>query len=81
MRAQVLFDDGPLDGRVVTAYWCSSDGIVSTHRSKTDIQGVASFPVEGSGPWLLKLVHLIPCDLCEGVDWESHWAAFSYFLP
>ena len=80
MRVKVIFDGAPLDNRVVTAYSRNSQGVVFTRCSRTDIQGVAAFPVQGGGPWLLKMVHLMPCSFCEGIDWESHWTAFSFFV-
>ncbi|MBY4675245.1 DUF4198 domain-containing protein [Marinobacterium arenosum] len=86
LTAQVLFEGKPLPGKAVTAYHANEQGVVSSYIKHTDDNGMASFSLTGSGSWLLRLMHLLPCRdqsdvvACTDVDWESYWASFSFSL-
>jgi hypothetical protein len=44
----------------------------------TDGRGIARFAYDGSGFWLLRLVHMLPCrEACGDADWRSYWAAYA----
>jgi uncharacterized GH25 family protein len=85
LDVQVLFEGRPLAGRQVTALNRQGQGPVSAMRARTNAQGVARFTLDRAGTWLVRLVHMLPCTGrpdadCELVDWESHWASFSFEL-
>ena len=46
----------------------------------TDARGIARFKLEAEGLWLIRLVHLLPCQECPDVDWESYWASYTFEL-
>ncbi len=81
IQARVVFDGFPLENGHVTAYRSDPVGRIATWSSPLDSHGTASFPVDGPGTWLVKLVHLLPCTGHPEVDWESHWAALSFSIP
>ncbi len=85
LEVRVLFEGEPLADQLVRAY--NSDGTQSVSKSsaRTDAAGIARFTLDRAGFWLLRLVYLRPCadqsDAgCAVVDWESHWASFSFEL-
>ncbi len=80
VKAKILFRGKPLSGKTVMAYNVY-DGKLFEYKAKTDENGEVKFKVEYSGFWLIRLVHLLPCERCEDVDWESFWASFSFFIP
>ncbi|MFQ5823383.1 MAG: DUF4198 domain-containing protein [bacterium] len=80
IEAQILFEGKPLINKIVMAYNKDMTGKVSKIKAKTDSRGIAKFKLEGEGFWIIRLVHLIPCDNCEKVDWESFWASYSFEL-
>ena len=85
LDVQVLFEGRPLAGRQVTALNRQGQGAVSALKARTNAEGVARFRLDRAGLWLVRLVHMLPCTGrpaadCEVVDWESHWASFSFQL-
>jgi hypothetical protein len=85
LDVQVLFEGRPLAGRQVTALNLQGKGPVFATRARTDAKGIARFSLDRAGLWLVRLVHMLPCTGraqadCDVVDWESHWASFSFQL-
>ena len=83
LEARVLFDGNPLQDRAVMAFNKTAGGSVTKTTTRTDANGVATFTLDREGVWLLRLVHLRPCeepvdDTCDGADWESFWASFTF---
>lgn len=82
LRAQVLFAGKPLPGRTLTVMH-DADGRFDNDNARvrtvvTDDKGIARFAYDGSGFWLLRLVHMLPCrQACGDADWRSYWAAFA----
>lgn len=82
LRAQVLFAGKPLPGRTLTVLH-DADGRFDNDNARvrtvvTDDKGIARFAYDGSGFWLLRLVHMLPCrEACGDADWRSYWAAFA----
>jgi len=85
MDVQVLFEGRPLAGRQVTALHRQGQGPVSAMKARSNAEGVARFTLDRAGLWVIRLVHMLPCTGrpdadCDVVDWESHWASFSFQL-
>ena len=84
LRARVLLHGEPLADQTVKAY--VTDGHrIKRHTATTDADGIAGFPAEERGLWLLRLVHLAPCSVrspveCADATWESYWSAFTFEL-
>lgn len=79
MEAKILFEGKPLPYKTVMVYNQSSkDGKFTEQRIKTDKNGIVKFKLNSDGFWLIRLVHLLPCDKCKDVNWESFWASFSF---
>lgn len=74
----ILFEGKPLAGRTVFAD--NRDGEkLSTRRAATDENGRVFFALDQKGVWLIRLVFMQRCARnCEGADWESFWAAFTF---
>ncbi len=78
VRAKVLLEGKPLAGVRVTALHRRADGKVRELWASTDRRGVAEIEVD-AGVWLLRSVHMVPCTgTCEGANWRSYWASFSF---
>lgn len=83
LRAKVLFGGKPLPDVGVHALHSRDVGVV-TFPAHTDSRGVARFVIDQPGMWLVRLVHMQPCDsrrseeACETADWRSYWASFSF---
>ena len=83
LEARVLFDGEPLQDRAVMAFSQTAGGVVTKTIARTDENGVAAFTLDRKGVWLLRLVHLRPCeepgdDPCDSAGWESFWASFTF---
>lgn len=77
LDAQVFLDGEPLADWPVTAL--HRDGPhLSEQVARTDADGVARFTLTASGPWLVRLVHLVPCAECADADWESWWSSYAF---
>lgn len=85
LDVQVLFQGAPLGGQRVMAYHRGAGEPVTKVRALTNEDGIARFRLDQPGQWLIRLVHLLPCgsrpDIdCSDVDWESHWASYTFEL-
>ncbi len=84
MEVQVLFGGAPLANQVVKAFRRAPQGAVMQTRAHTDQEGIARFTLDDRGPWLVRLVHYLPCaehvdlDCEDDAYWESHWASYSF---
>lgn len=82
LRAQVLFAGKPLPGRTLTVLH-DADGRFDNDNARvrtavTDEKGIATFAYDRPGFWMLRLVHMVPCqEYCGNADWRSYWAAFA----
>lgn len=79
LEVQVLFDGEPLTDQLVKAFNEDGKERVTMSKTRTDERGIARFKLDGEGFWLLRLVHLFSCT-DPYVDWESHWASYSFEL-
>ena len=80
LSVQVLFDGKPSDGELVTAFSKEGQSAVKARRQWTDARGSARFELDSPGLWLIRLVHLTRDQERSDVDWESHWAAYSFWV-
>lgn len=77
---QILFDGKPSAGELVTAFSKEGQNPIKARRQRTDSNGTARFKLDGPGLWLVRLVHLTPNQERSDVDWESHWASYSFWV-
>ncbi len=86
IEVQVLFDGEPLHDKLVKAFHKTGRGVVTKSKARTNQDGIARFRLDEAGPWLIRLVHMLPCaeladlDCEEDAYWESHWASYSFAL-
>ena len=86
LEVQVLFEGKPLHDKLVMAFHKTGPGVVTKSRARTNRDGIARFTLDDRGPWLIRLVHMLPCaeradlDCEEDAYWEGHWASYSFAL-
>lgn len=79
IEAKILFDGKPLPDKIVMIYNQDlKEGKFTEQKVKTDKDGIVKFKLTSDGFWLIRLVHLLPCNGCKDVNWESFWASFSF---
>lgn len=75
----VLFEGRPLAGAQVEAFTRGPGGSRSQAMPvSTDASGRAEFTIAEAGTVLVRTVHMQRCVGCEGADWESFWASYSF---
>lgn len=77
LSVSVLFDERPLKDSMVAVYSRSGDD-TKTQSARTNSQGQATFQIDRTGIWLIRLVHMQRCRDDDKYDWESFWAAYSF---
>jgi len=77
LRVKVLFEGKPLTNAKVFADNRQA-GSTRTQRARTTGDGIASFKLDRSGFWLVRLVHMRRCPDPAEADWESFWAAYTF---
>ena len=77
LRVKVLFEGKPLTNAKVFAD-NREGGSARTQQARTTSDGIASFKLDRSGFWLVRLVHMRRCPDPAEADWESFWAAYSF---
>lgn len=82
LSVQVLFENRPLAGASLTHACRPRAGEVTRVRRLTDAEGRATFPIEGGGLHLLRLVHMrrIAADPenFQQPEWESFWSSYAF---
>lgn len=74
---RVLYRGGPLAGVRVVAISKAAPG--KPIASRTDQEGTVALTLPGSGPWLVKAVHMVRAsETATGADWESFWASLTF---
>jgi uncharacterized GH25 family protein len=73
----VHFRGAPLVGAKLTAFSLVGSDVRETSYT-TDESGLVSVAIDREGVWLIRLVHMVRCEACEGADWESFWASYSF---
>lgn len=77
LKVRVTFEGKPLAGAKIFAYNRNNEA-VSEQAQRTASDGMATFKVDKSGEWLVRLVHMRRCEKCADADWESFWGAYSF---
>ncbi len=81
LRVRVFFEGKPLAGAKVFAYNGSGAREALEQAGRTANDGSVAFKLNGSGDWLIRLVHMRRCAAaCDEIDWESFWGAYSFGL-
>lgn len=78
-HVQLRFDGLPIPNKSIWAFARQDDRIIQL-KASTNENGIAEFPLETGGAWLIRLTHMLPSK-AEGAEWESYWAAFTFLLP
>ncbi len=80
LPVQVLFDGKPLPGVMIKVF--SAIDSENSDRVIADGNGRAEIPANGSGPYLLNAIHMLPPvspeDIAQDSDWESFWASLTF---
>ncbi len=72
LTVKVIFEGKPLRSALVSATHTRFEGKEGyACRVRTDAKGRAKFRLTATGPWLVRLVHMIPLKGSAQVDWES----------
>jgi hypothetical protein len=83
LEVLVLCDGEPVANQVVYASYegYHAHGGDGEHReavqTRTDGTGLARIPLDHSGRWYVRLIHMVPVDGPE-VDYESNWATLTF---
>ncbi len=77
LPVRLLYEGRPLAGALVVAFHRADP----SHKigARSDDQGRVRLPLQRSGQWLVKAVHMRPAPAGSGADWESLWASLSFF--
>jgi hypothetical protein len=77
-QVHLTFEGKSLAHQLVRAMVRGTDGTVAVQKAKTDERGIANFNLDRSGFWLIRVAYLQQCvGDCE-VDWDTHYAVFSF---
>ncbi len=77
LPVQVVFDGQPLVGVQVGAGYAGVHGHHYPVWLKTDAEGRAAIPLDRSGPWFVRTLHMIPASRAEA-DWESWFSTLTF---
>jgi uncharacterized GH25 family protein len=77
LGVRVAFEGKPLAGARVFAENRDA-GVVRSEAATTDAEGLATFAIARPGTWLIRLVQMRRAAPGGEIDWESHWAAYTF---
>lgn len=82
LNVQVLYEGLPLHGALVSATYAGYTTKPDTYAQsvRTDTDGGARFVLTHAGPWLVRVVHMVPLEGDREADWESFWASMTFFV-
>lgn len=77
---QVLFDGKPLPDALISATYAGFTKRADTYEQsvRTDERGTAVFHLTHRGPWLVRVVQMVPLENSADADWESFWASLTF---
>ncbi len=79
IRVRIRFEGQALGNAPLQAYRRDAGGGITAVTVRTDADGQATLKLDGSGLWLVRMMHLRPCaQECGEVQWESFWAAYTF---
>lgn len=76
LPVKVVFEGHPLAHALVVAR--SEAKPFDAVKLRTDADGRVSLPLEASGRWMVKTVHMVPLEGVADADWESLWGSLSF---
>lgn len=78
LAVAVFFEGRPLAAHQLNAYNLAGNRFTSL-TLHTDQRGRASFIIDRTGMWMVRLVHMRACSRdCAHVDWESFWTSLTF---
>ncbi|GAC1399832.1 MAG: DUF4198 domain-containing protein [Pyrinomonadaceae bacterium] len=78
LTVRVIFDNRPLTNSRIFAYNLATTG-ARIQTATTDKRGHATFTIDNTGLWLIRLVYMRRCASdCKEIDWESFWGEYSF---
>jgi uncharacterized GH25 family protein len=81
LKVQILFRGKPLEGLPIKNLVDPGDEPVAVSRTHTDANGVAGFPLENQGSWLIRATLIRRSDDPDAADWDTYYATYSFQLP
>jgi len=78
LRVQVLFEGRPLANVRVGAGYAGVHGHHYPVWVKTDAEGRAAIPLDRSGAWFVRTLHMIPSTEFEDADWQSWFSTLTF---
>jgi uncharacterized GH25 family protein len=79
MPIRLLYEGKPLAKALVVAM--NHEEPEKKVSSRTDSLGRVQLTLGRRGPWLIKVVHMVPAPAETGADWESLWASLTFEIP
>ncbi len=77
LLVQCALDRKPLINQFVIAGWESGAGKVEEFSTRTNFSGIASFKLQGTGKWYVKMIHMHRVNE-PNLDYESIWATLTF---
>lgn len=78
LHVQVLFQDEPLGNVRVGAGYAGVHGHHYPVWVTTDAEGRAAIPLDRSGAWFVRTLHMIPSAEFEDADWQSWFSTLTF---
>jgi len=78
LSVKVVYQNQPIESLLLIALPKTESA--KSQAIRTDRNGVATIRLDQTGPWLLKVVHIIKIK-DDKADWQSHWASLTFALP
>ena len=77
LALKIVFENRPLAGALVKA-WHKHRRQLLVIRATTSADGLVEFHLPYQGGWMVSVVHMVPVQGEEGVDWDSLWANLTF---
>ena len=77
LLVQCMLNGKPLTDQFVIAGWESGVGKVEEFNTRTNFSGMASFKLQGTGKWYVKMIHMHRVNE-PNLDYESIWATLTF---
>ena len=80
LAVRILFHGEPAKGLPVKSLIDTGEGVAES-LARTDEAGVAKFPLEHRGQWVIRATVIRPTDDATLADWDTYYATYSFHLP
>lgn len=83
LALDVRFQGKPISDLLVEVVTRRGDDVtnVAKRSAKTDARGSVRFEVPNAGTHLVRAVHMVRCEDCDDVEWQSYWSSLVYEAP